>query len=218
MSNRAHIMGFVGCVSYDIIHYLSRILCNMNKKVVLFDCSNNNALTNSISRPLELTESSIISYRDVDFSSNYQNELLNQYDYALIDFGINYNHDKIKSCDNLFLVTDLQLHHAINLRELYLSSSKQNVKIIIRDVIKCKIKPDYITKLIGANLFEEQYYVIYYDAMDTEYMLSCQYDNEFSFKKLSSIFKDMLYRILIDQCSLDRKEVTAALKIAEKGE
>lgn len=219
MSNKteAYTIGFVGIDCYDIIHYLARILCKLQKKVLLVDQSTKEALTYSVPIPKDMDLSNIITYRQVDFTRAYRKDMLEEYDYIFMNFGDNKFCPEIEECEDLFIVTDQQGHNAAALSTYFEKQRKQSITAIIRNVVKCKIKPEFIIKLMEMNPDESPYYVMDADPIDQQLMLSCQYDQVFRFKKLSPNFKKMLYEILIDKLKFDIKEVKQAFKKAEKG-
>lgn len=217
-NKKAFTIGFLGIDSYDIIHYLSRILCKMEKKVLLVDCSNTHGLTNSVPGPDELDKTTVIHYRNVDFTASYKKEQLEQYDVIFFDFTDNVTHHLIDLCEDLYLVTDQQRHNISKVKQIYDdTTTEQYVTVIIRNVVKCKIGMKYLLNLIGFDASDEHYYVLDADVIDQELMLLCQYDNVFSFKKISNGFKKMLISILVENMKLEEKEVKLALKKAEKG-
>ena len=152
LSNKAMICGFYGIDSYDIIHYLSRIFKNLNKKVLLVDKSCNKALFESISKPENLKGNSLVSYRDIDYMNEYEDNQASNYDYIFIDFGLN-DKDKTIICDKLFLLTDLQVHNVNYIKRMGRTIHNSSY-VIYEDFLdqESKIKCQYNDKIIFNRL------------------------------------------------------------------
>lgn len=215
LSNRAMICGFYGIDSYDIIHYLSRIFKNLNKKILLVDKSCNKALFESISKPENLQGNSIVSYRDIDYMNEYDDNQASNYDYIFIDFGLN-DKDKTITCDKLFLLTDLQVHNVNYIKRIYRVSDIKSKVIIIRNAIKCKIKPEFILSQMGRTIHNSSY-VIYEDFLDQESKIKCQYNDKIIFNRLSPMFKSSLKKIVIDEFKYNKKDIKKAYRLAARG-
>lgn len=215
LSNKAMICGFYGIDSYDIIHYLSRIFKNLNKKVLLVDQSCNKALFESISKPENLKGNSLVSYRDIDYMNEYEDNQASNYDYIFIDFGLN-DKDKTIICDKLFLLTDLQVHNVNYIKRIYRVSNIKSKVIIIRNAIKCKIKPEFILSQMGRTIHNSSY-VIYEDFLDQESKIKCQYNDKIIFNRLSPMFKSSLKKIVIDEFKYNKKDIKKAYRLAARG-
>lgn len=213
-------IGFVGCDKYEILLYLSRILYHLNKKVLLVDFSETEALTQSIPIPDSLREdSSYMDYRGIDFikGRNYYPCIEQKYDYILIDFGFNQDVLPMIPCQNLIYVTDLQLHNVKRIK-INKESKEFSKFVIIKDVFPCKIKPDYILEELDSDFKEENIYILEQDAIDIRHKINSQYSQTFYFHKLSKSMKSFLKDIIrqID-IRLKREEIQVAYKKAERG-
>ncbi len=214
------IVGFFGSDKYEILLYLSRILCHLKKKVLLVDFSETKALTQSIPIPNILNESSTyLDYRGVDFikGENYCASIGKDYDYVLIDFGFNREILSKIQCDNIIYVTDLQLH---NVKRINILSKKGNPKqhVIIKDVLPCSITPEYVLLEINLGLDIEDIYIIEQDAIDIKFKIQSQYSQTFFFDKLSKSMKTFLQDILFkfDE-NLSKNQIINAYRKAERG-
>ncbi len=214
------IIGFLGSDKHEIILYLSRILYHLNKKVLLVDFAENEALTQSIPIPTMLKESNTyLDYRGIDFirGENYYFNINEDYDYVLLDFGYNYSTLSSIVCDQIIYVTDLQLHNA---KRIKIGRQKGDPKshIIIKDVFKCKIGPENILREIHPKISIENVYIIEQDAIDIKFKIHSQYNQTFYFDKLSKSMKSFLQDIIssFDE-SLGKSQIQNAYKIAERG-
>lgn len=214
------VVGFVGSDKYEILLYLSRILYHLDKKVLLVDYSETQALTSSIPIPEILRESNTyLDYRGIDFikGRNYIQNMDKDYDYVLIDFGFNHGILSNIKCHNIIYVTDLQLHHAKRLKRSLVTGNPKNY-IVIKDVFPCKVSPDVILKEISLKAIIEDIYVIEQDALDIKFKIQSQYNQTFYFDRLSksmkTFLKDIIYRF---DKNLDKSQIQSAYKKAERG-
>ena len=225
------VIGFVGIDKYEIVLYLSQIIKNLGRSVLISDSSVYGALDDSISYVKEKSSNEIINYMGINYINTIREEkvsyncqeVLNleenkeKYDFILIDFGFDVSADIYNLCDSAFIVTDMQKH---NIRRAGSLADKINIpySIIIKDMIKCKISSDYLAKSIQRSHPAQMVYTVYKDTLDEEYKLKCQYNTRIGFKKLSKDFRNMLIAI-VKSCNgdIEEKTITKALRMAESG-
>lgn len=215
-----NIIGFVGSDKYEVLLYLSRILYNLDKKVLLVDYCESKALTCSIPIPMTLKEtSSYLDYRGIDFikGENYSLNMNKDYDYVLIDFGFNNSILSRIRCDNIVYVTDLQLHNAKRIKVKH-EQGKPKRYLIIKDAFTCKITVESILLEINPKAPIDSIYIVEQDALDIKLKLYSQYSQTFSFNKLSKSMKSFLKNIIsqFDE-ELNKSQITNAYKKAERG-
>lgn len=204
-------IGFIGIESYEIIHYLSRVLIHMNKKVLLVDRSETRSLEYSISAPKELKQK-VADYRGVDFSDKIPEK--SEYDLVLIFYGFKENKDS-SDCDDLFFVTDLQVHNMDRLNQKNPCKSKY---VIVKNMIPLKINEKFVRLYLDKlELSKERFIFLLEDKRDKECMLYCQWEHVFTFHQISSSLKDLILSILIIACGAEKKEVSRAYRSAERG-
>ncbi|WMJ87535.1 hypothetical protein [Anaerocolumna sp. MB42-C2] len=215
MSTKANIIGFLGIETYDIILYLSKLLFHLNKKVLIVDNSDTEALTYCIPIPASMNPKiNRIHFCNLDFIKEKNvTDYLKEYDYILIDFGFKTNHMEIHNCSYIYLVTDKQQH---NLARILNLKCKQEVFLIIKDRIKNKSLTYLLEMMKDNGINIKQYYCLYYDDLDKENMTGIQYRNEISFKHQSGQMKDLLNE-LIETLSFNKIEAGQAYKKAKRG-
>jgi hypothetical protein len=216
----ARIIGFVGSDKYELILYLSRILYHLNKKVLLVDYAENEALLQSITIPETLKENNnYISYRGIDFIQGkyFTWKMKQEYDYILMDFGYLLAHEGMLRCSKVIFVTDLQLHNLKRIKNMEYVEDEDKC-LVIKDVFQCKIKPEYIISQIGFPVKKDNIFILYQDSVDLKSKVSCQYDHKFAFTKLSKptrcFLKDFT-RMIANH--FEEKEINLAYKKAERG-
>lgn len=194
----------------------------LNKKVLLVDFSETEALTESIPISDVFNENtSYLDYRGIDFIKGcdyyFKVEGEREYDYIIHDFGFNQEILSDISCDIIIYITDLQLHHV---KKIDIKREDNNPKryIVIKDVLPCKIRPKLILEQISKEVVVEDVYIIDQDDLDIKFKIYSQYNQAFYFNKLSKSMKTFLKDIIskFDE-NLDKTQIEKAYKKAERG-
>ncbi len=216
MSIKANVIGFLGIETYDIILYLSKMLYHLNKKVLIIDDSDTEALTYCISIPATMNPKiNRINFCNIDFIKEKSvSEYLKDYDYIFIDFGFKTNHKEIQNCSYIYLVTDKQQHNLARIQNLKYS---QDVYLIIKDRIKDKNIVYLLETMKAKGINIKQYYCLYYDDLDMENMIAIQYRNDISFKHQSGQLKELLNELIIETFNFSKIEAGQAYKKAKRG-
>ena len=202
-------IGFLGIDKYDIIHYTSKILNKLGVSTLMIE-----ALSASIPMPSE----SIFDYNGVDFvpslAAAKKHADLRDYDYVLIDFGFQRNNPLIHKCDEIWLVSDMQKHNIMHLRNLRLNP-RQPRFLILRDRAYMRII-DYLVQLLkplGIN--KNTVFVLKEDENSYKRMLDCMYDDKISMKKISQDMVEVLKNILAQEFT--EPEIKKALRACRGG-
>ena len=215
-------IGFFGCESYDIQHYLSRVLCCLGKKVILLDGNSDGALRYSIPIPENFPEDEVFDYRGVDYAPVTAEIDESYYDCVFFDLSL----DMLETIEpgdigDLFqtfvLVSDLQTHH-MNRVMKFLEDQLIDVSciiLIIRDLSGNR-KKRMIQRM--TDLPADQIYYIQADQTSERQRLSCQWNHVFSFRKIDVDLKSVLQDILIKRFGIEEnKEFKTAYRRAERG-
>lgn len=225
------LIGFLGIEKYEIILYLSRILKQLNKRVLVLDCSENGALDAGVCyfREQPAVYGKIQDYRGIDYV-NYTlqdyigteeyyvfEEKRKEYDFILIDFGFLRIHPLMAACHRYFFVSDQQRHNILRIKE---AVKRCNVPfiVVLRDILACKVSLNYFTDFIEENKYAEEIQILYRNETDTREQIQCQYGQAVNFQKLSKDTKEFLKNIvkkLLPNCT--KEEIIKALKRAERG-
>ena len=217
-------LGFVGSYKVDMLHYLSRILRALNKEVLIIDASKDQALKATLPT---ITGGEVYTYLGVDCCSHADrltelNKAINlkDYDIALVDHGLN-GELELHNMDYsiVFIVSDYERHHILSLRQILNNFLNKNMNVvkIYRDVINTKIDKDYINQILNVEEYAKVIAEYEFEFTEDDYKckLLCQYDDVFSFKKLSKKYKEMFADIIEELYGIKFGEVMKIIKSVE---
>lgn len=243
-------VGFAGSYKADILLFMARIFHALGKKVTVVDATDEQYLVYSIPNYLN---NKVITYENTDFylgcntHENYEKIPFEKYDIAFIDFGFNKSMTKCcKSSDRIILITDLERHNVMRLRDFISdfikkehshtdanekqsdSSEIESREIlnescsftrIYRDIVDSKINVKYLDSLldVSASINITSQYLIYLDDCDYRIRIESQYDDCFRFHKLSKVYKIMFSELIVEYMDIPRKDADKAIRVAEKG-
>ena len=207
------VIAFIGIDKFDFMHYISRIIHHMGKRVLLVDISENKALKASIPIP-ESFELSEIDYRGVGFTTNIEEQIMEGYEYILIDFGFNINHDYIEKCDQIIMVSNLELNHVEALAKLEINENKTT--LVIRDTIPYKVDSVYVKKQMNQHEQIQYVYELEYDSIDYKERLNCFYTNRIKFKHCTKYMRHLVHRLTQDIMDLNNTSEKSNLKAYKK--
>ncbi len=216
MQNEIKTLGFAGIYSYDLIFYLAVLLSTLDKKVLLVDNSPCKALSYCIPAPKGMEEGTIYCSERLELRKDTNIEKVHdEYDYILIDFGMNLNHKDIMHTDYRFLVADTRIH---NLDALTIfSKADQDYYLLVRDIVK-GINETYLPMLLEhKGLRGKKNYYLYLEETDSEAGSVLQYYHSYNYKKLSPGIKLLLRELLFEINITDRKTIKEATKKIRKG-
>ena len=224
MPEKSTRLGFAGFCKTDIMLYMARILVCLGESVAIVDQSGEQELRFSV--PAGLYSEDRFDYRGVDIFLNCENLDTQQlplvdYSVVLLDYGVNRKaFETLQQVKALFIVTDMQRHHAVPLSYVLgrLPVSPDAVRIL-RDVTPGKIRPRYIDSLLQAGQFTNLLarYELHFDEAEYAQRLISQYDDIFQFNRISEGYKGMLKECMTELMGYDRKAVEKAFKKAQRG-
>lgn len=217
-------LGFIGIYKVDLLHYLSQVLHNINKEVIVVDASKEQYIECTL---LEDQYNGVYNYKEVNYLLHKSDILqlnnigFTEYDIALIDYGMNKElQASYQECDILFVITNFEKHNVLAIKNM-VDGLNNKVKIvkIYRDIIGFKINKKYINYLLkleeNANVLAE--YSFEFSEEDYRCKLSCQYDNSLSFKRLSRGYKILFADILEELYNFTPKDAMKVIKACEGG-
>lgn len=224
------VIGFVGINKAEYLLYISRVLKNLGKKVLLIDCSENGALALSVPSPKGMTNVTI-DYRGVYFADHRSSRVEQSendkdldfhhmgYDCILVDYGFDTLSEGLKFCDKLICVTDQQIFNIDKLKDIRKVKDVSKA-LVVRDIVNHKIGPDYITEELSLhNLEASEVFSVSLDEYDVSRRLDSQYDDKFIFKKLSKPLKMLIQELSAVICpDIPAKDIEVAYRKAERGE
>ena len=206
------VLGFIGTEKYDVILYLSIFLKELGKKVAMVDLSEDRALATAVPFSAEVDT---CYFRDSVFYNHVDaiEDIVEDVDYVLIDFGFSVKHDLIAACNEIYLVTDTQFYHNKLLKNTVLAEDQARYLLVrcffnnkrINDVTIMDLKSLFIT---SRNTFSFHDY-------DTDYqnMIKCQ-NGLINFKRISPDLKEFL--MIVVATDFDEKTLRATLKKLER--
>ena len=200
-----------GKEQFDLIIYLSRIIFNCNKKVLLVDSTRDKSLRAAIPIPSNI-KSGVIDYRGVDFLLDDDTEVTKNYDVVLLN--IDSYCEVVNDCNQVILVSDL---FDFRIRDFNESKLTINPILIVRDIINYKVTNEYISNLLLPRIAAKCVYEIYNDSYDYKLKHDCYYNNVIKFTKLSKDFKEVLISLSEIILTEQRTIIKSALKKAERG-
>ena len=220
MIKKCSILGFIGSEKYDLITYLSRVLYNLNQRVLILDFSEIQALILGLPQAegtsIPFIGGEILEQQGVDYYINNVfesensieylesqilsvleklEELKREYHFILIDFGYLKRNDLLSHCTQIFYVTDLQKHNIIQLKECLLSDVS-NAALLIMDILPCKIKAEHVLRDLNLITPIVKSFLLNMDILDFKYKLLYPYSSGVTFRKLSMEFKNVLLEII----------------------
>lgn len=211
------ISGFIGIESYDLLLYLSQTMKHLKCSVLLVDNSIDHSLAYTVPNFDEFSKLGIINYAGVDVAVGVSSEQLGKadYDYILIYFGFNQRAVELELCDEVYVITDLQLHNIFRLDKFHVAQDAY-VFLVIRDKYSSKASPDLVLDSVKAySIRPEDVMYIEDGPEDLNAKLMCQYNSRLSFKRVSKSICDFIVAVLgID---FDKKDVLGAYKMASRG-
>lgn len=217
IKEKAKVIGWIGTDKYDLILYFSMILTSTNKKVLLIDQSESEALSYCIPAPASLNpKSDKVTYKNLDFVKGKNVvDYIEKYDYILIDFGFKVNHrDIINYCSKIFLVTDRQQHNID--RICALEAKTDDIFLILRD-LRRRTKITVLQESIEQRIKIKNHFVLDFDDIDNEKMVALQYSYQLQYKKLSSQYKYLLEQIMTEILNFNHYELGQAMKRLKRG-
>ena len=225
-------VGFFGIEKYELLLYLSRIIRQLGKRVLLVDYSENGALSAGI--PVwdqfgdQIPDGVVAESEDYHAAVDYcgihfvRDILLNQsvkeqYDCILIDFGFGVDHRAAESCSRVVLVSDQQLHNIHRLKHPEVWDGLP-VYAVLKDLCPCRITPEYILEEIGVWVAPDRRFAIYQDAWDAKCRISCQYSKLSPFVRLSREYREFLKSFTREIFpEFNKSDIDRAFRLAEKG-
>lgn len=182
-----NIIGLVGYESEDIVLYLAKILCALEKKVAIVDRTEQEML-------IELLE--VATEREGEYEGIWitsQGVEKEKYDVVFFLFGYRLMHPKLYECESLIMVTDGVPAHASLLRKV--GQWERNQCLIIRNLVAMKHGEQYLKMLVGQT--EIACFMIPYNEQDIRLQCCLGVDTGICIRKLSKEMKQMITALLL---------------------
>lgn len=189
-------IGFVGCYSHDVILMVAKVLGCLSKKVLIRDQNRQHTLLASIPVPegLSITTTKV-EYDGFFFTG--QEEVLDDsedFDIEIVDFGMDINVNDSNNCSELFLITDMLLHHIRRLEKTGLINEKVSI-CILRDAFEDTCKKEKEVKIFLQSFPNGAEYFLPPDYRDARNRYVCETLHEYSICRASPEMQDIIYGI-----------------------
>ena len=137
----------------------------------------------------------VLTYQGMDFIRGINpeelKELSKSYDYIFISMGYEENKELLDLCKNIFLCTDQQLQHILQLR--YVDCIDQSKSYLLFSSSEDKrIDANYIQALSEITFDKDHICEFICDEKDQLLKLNCQYRENIIFKGLSKSMKECI--------------------------
>jgi hypothetical protein len=207
-------IGFIGSEKYDIILYLSELLIKLGNRVLLVDYSSEKALKSCIPFTEHLTECNFRGASFLDAPQTLTDNDLMEYDYVLIDFGFMRKHEMVNKCDEMYFVTDLQIHNVLRVKDTTISNSIPRYFILRNTNDGRRFVSVAIENLRSLYAVKDNVFIIENDQVTDQRKLECQYRKTITLKGVSSEIKDLITMMVADV--FGDREIKAALRKMER--
>lgn len=190
-------VGFVGCYSHDVILMLARLLCYMDKTVLIRDRNKRRTLQVSVPIP----EGLCVSKATVEYNGFFYTrkspgeEEEEQYEIELIDFGMNGNQEDFAECTEIIIVTDMLLHHIRQLSELPLPETKIGA-CIMRDAFEDICNGEAEVRSFLQRIPLKYRFYLAPDFRDVKNRYVCETRYEYQVSQASPEMQEALYRLI----------------------
>lgn len=184
------VIGVVGCDYEDIVVYTAKILCELGKKVVIVDRTEQEVLLEIFEIPTRMEQEREV--RDGEFSGLFMtNQGINQemYDVIFLVFGYRLMHPKLYECESLVMISDGMPARAAILKKLGQWERKQ--WLILRNLVGMRHTERYLAMLAGN---EKDYYPLFYEEQDARVRYSLGAESGCGIRHLS---KEMKYLLIL---------------------
>lgn len=208
-------IGFIGIEESDIVICLAQIISRLNKRTLVLDLSDTKALTGSIGNPLGL---GIYNYHGFDFtalSQNISKDVLVNYDYILIDFGLNRNSPFLKICAEVWFTGDQRPQYIKLISDTKLSMAQARFFILKEWVEYRDVLPEYLEILKPLHITRDTSYVLTQDNDNYGLMLNMLYGMGIDLKKISADLSNLLKIMLIED--FEEADINRVIKSAGGG-
>jgi hypothetical protein len=210
-------IGFVGCYSHDIILMLAKGLSCIGKSVLIRDWNRQHTLQASIPFPESIcTEQSVVEYDGFCFTEREPEEGLDDYEFELVDFGMEVKEDVAGCCSEWILITDMLPHHIRRFAEIKIPQEAVSA-CIMRDAFEdsCNTDPEAIRFLrLFPNKTE---YFLAPDFRDVQNRYVCETLHEYGISKASPEMRSMIFQMVGRFCpDCSEREIRRMVKQCER--
>lgn len=212
-------IGFAGIEVVDTIMYLANICKHLGKKVVVIDCSQEEAFEYYIPVHNEIDMSKdCVSYCGVDFTKKKLSKSEKEdYDIALIYTDYQKMPSQFSEYTHMIVSVDMSKSSFKRIQEISFPNCKYTL-LTVRNVISgsINIRP-YIREALDY-LKTNEVFIQHMNLSDLRALYKCQYNDRFNFKGISNDMLDYLELLIkVIYPKVESKDLKLAIKNAQKG-
>lgn len=206
-------MCFVGIESYDLILYLCRTLNALGCSTACIDNSHDRSLAWAV--PGGVADGTSASYQNTDFAAGVDAGVFTEKcNYVFIYYGFNLDGARACNAEEVYVVTDYQVHHLETLRTLEIQLEAFPF-LVVRERITSKLKPEFVMEYLqNFDFNQDNTFVLDDGPQDLEAKILCQNTDNYTFNKVSQGIRDFVVQAL--SVDFGTKEITAAFKTASR--
>lgn len=204
------VVGFFGSDSYDLVHFLARVLQQLGKRVLIADRTEDKVMMLTV----PVAEAApIVDYRGIAFTGEPVDVVNSEYDYIFLYYGFDCQQIS-EVIEESYFVTDCQMQSIQKLKHLTLQENQFRALVIRNSVPERDIMNYVNLELEHLEFGEENVYTLPFNQADISAMLAVQYDSVYKFDYVSKPTMDFI----VGFCSLDfpEKDVVTALRVVAK--
>ncbi len=214
-------VGLCGLLSVDMAVYLGQILNNLNRKILIADLTNRQALKHLFSQVDQFP----VTYHRIDYVSSEFNMYAKEnesYDIIFVCLTGDIRQLTGNRLSQLYYISDSDYFNVERMMQ-EIRTAKIITGIVFRDLTENGIGASYLLKYVCMDDYltklhrEGRVYEIYDDLVDREYRIAMQYGAFSEFKKLSFGFLRVLECLAMEISGCEKHQVHKALKFAKEG-
>jgi len=179
-------IGFAGLEAFDVVLYIGRTLTKLNKRVLIIDLSNSNALETAINHGMDIDSNfNIVNYRDINYTRMVPSENeINEFGVVIFSFGLECKSYEL--ADKIILVCDILPSNIKKVKGILgnVYDKHDNVDMLIRNVINIE-DVDRIVNLLDLKKNPANTSFHYYNLDDYESAVNCQVTQVIRFTNIS---------------------------------
>lgn len=213
MSEKQRKIALIGSDKSEIVLYFAKLLKQLGKKILIVDSSETKALFYA-THANEFTKEGLVDYQGIDFNFGIKKMNLKDYDFILHDFGYQFQNPSLADYEEVWLVTDGQIHNVKRFSGLFLKANQKRV-LLFKNMAHGKINARYLLlELQSLEVTESNCYTFFFNIEDLKTAINCQYDHVSYFDRISGEYFDFFCEQLPE---FKRKELKRAFKRAGRG-
>lgn len=216
-------IGYAGLEAFDLILYISRTITKLNKRVLIIDIADTEALTKAMKHGMNLdSRQEIINYRDINYTRRIPSEKefeAFERGVVIINFGAYYYPDFPYDFHSIHVVVNTIPHQMDEINTLLqkIALHETKINLLVRDIITIDDVDRVKQSLELPNQLMDISY-LYLDINDYESAVQCQVTQIVRFHRITKgMEKYILKQVKNIFPKLKETIIKKAIKLAKKG-